>query len=333
MKRLIYLLSSLLVFVLASCAKDAQQIRNQEAVLQFANSVNGESVFPWIEQLADIHLNDIPINNQGFPPKELFPSDHLTRNAAIGFIVNAFTEIGYLADTVTLSGDSLVAYNVVAEHRGIIKPDEVILVAGHLDAFYAGADDNCTSIASILEIARSVKNFSFARTIRFVAFDLEEFGSIGSTRYVEAGYADDVKSAIVIDLIGYASTEPGSQKNIIGLKLPDVGNFLFAIGNKNSSEITQQVVQLANSSDLTNIVGIIAPNDGTYFLSSFFMRSDHGLIWYKGKPAIFFTDGANFRNPHYHLPSDLPETLNKEFLLANTRLIAATVAILAEIQP
>jgi len=56
-------------------------------------------------------------------------------------------------------------------------------------------------------------------------------------------------------------------------------------------------------------------------------------MWYKGIPAIFFTDGANYRNPNYHKISDKPETLNKDFLGNNTKLVAAAVALLAEIQP
>jgi hypothetical protein len=56
-------------------------------------------------------------------------------------------------------------------------------------------------------------------------------------------------------------------------------------------------------------------------------------MWYKSIPALFFTDGANFRNPNYHKPTDLPGTINQDFLVRNTRLIAATLAILAEVQP
>jgi hypothetical protein len=156
---------------------------------------------------------------------------------------------------------------------------------------------------------------------------------VGSTRYIQAGYANDVKAAVVMDLLGYASSEPGSQDPVFGVQVPDVGDYLFVIGNGNSDDETQQTVSLAHTAGLGKTVGIIAPESGNFFISSVFMRSDHGLLWYKGVPAVFFTDGANFRNPNYHKPSDLPETLNRDFLVANTRIIATTVAIFAEIQP
>jgi hypothetical protein len=308
-------------------------IENADDVIKVANSIEENKIFPWVEELSGIHLNDSPVDNTGFPAGELFPSDHLTRSAAVGFVANALKEMGYAADTLVLGNEPQVAYNVVAEQRGSLFPNEVVLIACHLDAFYGGADDNTTAVAAMLEIARAVKKFSFARTIRFVAFDLEEYGSIGSTRYIEAGYANDVVSAVVIDLIGYSSEKAGSQKSVFGVKVPDVGNYLLVIGNQNSAEVTQQIVNLSYTSAIAKTVGIVAPGNGNYFLSSVFTRSDHGLMWYKGIPAIFFTDGANTRNPNYHLPTDLPETINKDFLIANTKLIAATVAILAEVKP
>lgn len=322
-----------LALIPLSCTKDAPEIENSEAVVGFARSIAAEEVFPWVEQLSALHLNDTPISNEGFPPAELFPSDHLTRTAAVGFVAGALAQMGYEADTVVLGSEPHVAYNVVAEHRGVTHPDEVVLVVSHLDAFHGGADDNCSAVAAMLEIARAARQHNFDRTIRFVSFDLEEWGAVGSTRYIEAGYANDVSAAVVMDVIGYASAELGSQQGILNLRMPDVGDFLFVIGDQRSADLTQQVASLAHESDLARTLGVIAPGNGNYFLSSIFMRSDHGLLWYEGIPAIFFTDGADTRNPHYHLASDLPGTLNEEFLVRNTRIIAASVAMMAGIQP
>jgi hypothetical protein len=45
------------------------------------------------------------------------------------------------------------------------------------------------------------------------------------------------------------------------------------------------------------------------------------------------TDTADYRNPHYHEASDTPDTLDPEFLASVTRAVAATLAVLAELQP
>jgi Zn-dependent M28 family amino/carboxypeptidase len=241
--------------------------------------------------------------------------------------------MGYSPRTLVLGDGPQAAHNVVAEWPGSSRPSEVVLVGAHLDAFYAGADDNTSALAALLETARVVRLHRFSRTVRFVAFDLEEFGSVGSTRYVQAGYANDVRAALVLEMVGFASEEPGSQKPITGLTLPDVGNFLFVIGNDQSAEMAQRIVALGNARGLANLLGVVAPGDGAFFLSSAFMRSDHGLMWYKGIPALMFTDGGDFRNPNYHEPTDTPETLDPAFLAANTRAVVAAVALFAEVQP
>ncbi|NJK87154.1 MAG: M28 family peptidase [Bacteroidales bacterium] len=333
MYRITFLIFFIGLAFLSSCKKDIPEIENSGQVRVFANSIDTSHIMPWVEELTQVHLNDEPVDNEGFPPSEGFPSDHLTRTAAVGYITNELTRMGYNVDTLELGGETLVAYNVVAEHKGTVYPGEVVLMGAHLDAFYGGADDNCSAIAALLAVANATKNFSFERTIRFVAFDLEEFGSIGSTRYVEEGYANDVVSAVVLDLIGYSSDEPGSQDDVMGVRFPNTGDFICVIGNEYSASITQKVVNFSYSSGIGKTKGVIAPDDGTYFLSGAFMRSDHGLMWFKGIPSIFFSDGANFRNPHYHKPGDLPETLNRNFLNENTKIIAASVALLAGIQP
>lgn len=328
-KLLLFLLAGILI---VSCGKEeAPEIINREKVLEVAHAVAADSLMPHIAALSALHLEDVPVNNDGFAPEDLFPSDHLTRDLATGYVAERLTAMGYDADTVVL-GDDLPAYNIVAEKKGLLYPDEYILVGCHHDAFYGAADDNSSGVAAMLEIARAVEKFSFARSIRFVSFDLEEFGAIGSTRYFNAGYDQGMQAAIVMDAIGYASSEPGSQKKANGLNLPTTGDYLLAVGNQSSAEMVQQAVYLGNQANLAKTVGIIAPGDGTYFLATLFTRSDHGLLWYKGIPALLFSDGANLRNPNYHKPGDLPETINQQFLIQNARLIAAMTAILAEVQ-
>ena len=41
--------------------------------------------------------------------------------------------------------------------------------------------------------------------------------------------------------------------------------------------------------------------------------------------TLMWTDTSEFRNPHYHLPTDTPETLDYEFLAGVTRLLVHAV--------
>jgi hypothetical protein len=49
-------------------------------------------------------------------------------------------------------------------------------------------------------------------------------------------------------------------------------------------------------------------------------------FWHAGLPAIHVTNTANFRNRHYHQPTDTPQTLDYETLAR----IAAATALLVE---
>jgi hypothetical protein len=55
-------------------------------------------------------------------------------------------------------------------------------------------------------------------------------------------------------------------------------------------------------------------------------RSDHAPFWQAGIPAVKIGDTANFRNPHYHLPTDIADTLDYELLTMITRTLAGLVA-------
>jgi hypothetical protein len=55
------------------------------------------------------------------------------------------------------------------------------------------------------------------------------------------------------------------------------------------------------------------------------LRSDQAPFWEAGLPALMWTDTAEFRNPNYHRSTDLPETLDYEFMAGVTRLLIHVV--------
>ena len=92
------------------------------------------------------------------------------------------------------SGKPVDVYNTVAEIRGTEKPDEVVIVGGHLDSWDlgTGATDNGTGSMVVLEAARALQKLGVKpkRTIRFVLFTGEEQGLNGSKAYVKAHAAE-----------------------------------------------------------------------------------------------------------------------------------------------
>ncbi|MEC7584015.1 MAG: M20/M25/M40 family metallo-hydrolase [Planctomycetota bacterium] len=84
--------------------------------------------------------------------------------------------------------EPIALYNVIAEIPGTSKPDEVVIVCGHLDSWHQaqGCTDNGTGTASTMEAARILMAVGAKpeRTIRFCLWGGEEQGLLGSAAYV-----------------------------------------------------------------------------------------------------------------------------------------------------
>jgi len=89
----------------------------------------------------------------------------------------------------SFSGKPVEVYNTVAEIVGTERPEEVVIVGGHLDSWDlgTGATDNGTGSMAVLEAARALQKLGVKpkRTIRFVLFTGEEQGLNGSKAYVK----------------------------------------------------------------------------------------------------------------------------------------------------
>ncbi len=102
-------------------------------------------------------------------------------------------------------GGPIEQENVVGEIRGREKPDEIVILAAHLDSWElgTGALDNGCNAALVIEAARAIKATGLVprRTIRFILFSGEEQGTVGSYAYVKAHRAEmgKIRAVIVYD--------------------------------------------------------------------------------------------------------------------------------------
>ena len=104
------------------------------------------------------------------------------------------------------TGGPFEARNVVAEIRGREKPDEFVILGGHLDSWDLGTGclDNGCNNALAIEVARAVSASKLRprRSIRFVLFNGEEQGLFGSRAYVGAHRAelDSIVAVMIHDM-------------------------------------------------------------------------------------------------------------------------------------
>ena len=202
------------------------------------------------------------------------------------------------------------------------------LVAAHYDSvpFSPGADDNASAVAVLLEAARAA-----ARTganIGFVAFNAEEEGLMGSRDFVKSSSITP-RVVHVLEMVGYTDRRPGGQRRPVYLpiRMPDVGDFLGVIANRNSAAEVERVRAAARGISVGPRLLTLDTRFGVERLLFDLLRSDHVPFWKRGIPALMWTDTANFRNPNYHRGSDTPDTLDYAFMTRVCLLLCASIDV------
>lgn len=257
--------------------------------------------------------------------------NHLQRAEA--YLHRQLSEAGLTVTAHDFEALDRTYHNVIATvHPGSAHGELPLLILGaHFDTVVGspGADDNASALAVLLHVTRQVQNMKLARPIRFIAFNLEEENLLGSSAYASflRENRETIHGAIILECVGYASHQQGSQRTPPGLPIgiPTIGNFLGVIGNERSQALTGSVTQAMKPH--LPIIPLIVPGNGEQLPDT--RRSDHTSFWEQGFPAVMLTDTANFRNPHYHRPTDTFETLNLDFLASVADGVTAAVIALA----
>jgi Zn-dependent M28 family amino/carboxypeptidase len=246
---------------------------------------------------------------------------------AYGTPANAQAEKMVAEEFRSVFGSCLVvgkARNICAGDVGQAR----ILIGAHYDSVpdTPGADDNASAVAVMLAVARSIGPHAGAM---FVAFNGEECGLAGSLEFVDsmAGEIKRLQQVHVLEMVGYRDRRPHSQQNPIPLlQSPTTGDFLGIVANR--AGLVAQTLDLAGSIDVP-VVGLAIPEgiplDAIRQMSPHLLRSDHAGFWERGIPAAMWTDTAEFRNPHYHQPTDTPGTLDYEFMAEVGKLLANVI--------
>jgi Zn-dependent M28 family amino/carboxypeptidase len=214
---------------------------------------------------------------------------------------------------------------------------EAILVGAHYDSVprCPGADDNGSAVAAMLGCAAACRQWEPQAAVLFIAFNREEDGFQGSWDFVESYVSRaqiTLRCAHVLEMVGYASSAPGSQKVPTGLpiKIRNVGDFLGLLANGRSEEFMDQVMRHAGAyAPELPVIGL-SVEPGMEKHLPVLGRSDHVPFWEHDLPAVMWTDTADFRNANYHQPTDTPDTLDYGFLRRVTQLLAASVIAQAQ---
>jgi Zn-dependent M28 family amino/carboxypeptidase len=251
------------------------------------------------------------------------------RAKARRYIVQSLQDAGWTVQEQAF-GTDVSGVNIYAERQGSDRQAGTLLLGAHYDTVEQspGADDNATSVATILEAARLLSSQT-PRTLQLVLFDLEEAGLLGSQAYVDnLTQTADFRGAVILEMLGYACEEAGCQSYpaVLPIAPPsDRGNFLAVIGNQGHPALIQG---FTNAPPLPPVFTLAVPTLGDF--TPDLVRSDHAPFWKKGLGAVFVTDTANFRNPHYHQPTDDLNAIDREFFLGSAQVIVNAVTTLLQ---
>lgn len=240
---------------------------------------------------------------------------HLEKAAR--YIELEFLEGGHRVwrDSFQWEGQSF--HNIVAEKRGEVSPDQIYILAAHYDTVPGspGADDNASSVAVLLEVARTLGPIKTRATLRFIAFALEEYGFVGSTDYASRARkcGENVAGMISLEMVGFTGPKQNYPSYINPKYYPVTGDFIGVIGNERSERLAEEVSRsLKRFVPKLPVEVLVVPGNGNGMEEV--RLSDHRPFWDQGFQALMVTDTAFLRNPHYHLPTDTIETLDFEFM-------------------
>jgi Zn-dependent M28 family amino/carboxypeptidase len=195
-----------------------------------------------------------------------------------------------------------------------------IVVGAHYDTVPGtpGADDNASGVVALLELARYVAHHPPHRPLWCVAFDMEEYGMLGSTAYAETLHTrqQPLRLMLSLEMLGYCDRSPGTQHYphpLLRALYPNRGDFIALVGNPATVPDLLRLRQHLGRVPVP-CQWLPVPNRGRWVPST--RLSDHAPFWDRGYRAMMVTDTAFLRNPHYHQPSDRLETLDLPFLAA-----------------
>ena len=231
----------------------------------------------------------------------------------------AVETLGNQACSALTPGDGCMGRNVLAVLPGRDPQfaSEVLILGAHYDhlgdspsdglerTVWAGANDNASGTAVLLEIARSWQEEGYVprRTVLFAGWDAEELGLLGSIHYVyHPQYPlDNIVAMLQLDMVGAG------------------GDFLNGDG---SDEIVAQLRTAAEGMDLPLHQIRLG-------------RSDHVPFIEAGVPAaaLIWLDENGKLPSHYHRPADTLEVIELHKLEQVGELAALMVLNLAESEP
>ena len=200
------------------------------------------------------------------------------------------------------------SFNVVAEIRGSERPEEIVLIGGHLDSWDlgTGAIDDGSGVVMVMETLRAMKELGIRpkRTIRGVLFMNEENGLRGGRKHFDnAAKREEVQKHIAV-----IESDAGSA--------PPVG-FITTLEGTNLERVTARMKVLDRITQLR-------------FDSSKHTGADTSPFTDAGVPGFGFVPDPRHYFDFHHTPADTLDKVDPKALAQDAAACAALAYVIAE---
>ena len=156
-----------------------------------------------------LRLDDYPhtgtMNYGSLPPSKRIPAAAISTNAAekLSNLLKINPNLKFLLRRQCKQFKDVMSHNVIAEIKGSVYPDEIILVGGHLDSWDIGdgSHDDGAGIVQSMDVVNILKNIGYKpkRTIRVVLFMNEENGTRGAKKYFEVSKRNNLNHIFALE--------------------------------------------------------------------------------------------------------------------------------------
>jgi hypothetical protein len=224
-------------------------------------------------------------------------------------LLKDLTSQGPLKLHLTLTPQTLPdapSYNVIADWKGSERPEQVVIVSGHLDSWDlgTGAIDDGAGVVVSMETIKLLHDLNIhpRRTVRFVAWMSEEEGSQGAAAYM-ADHATEMA-----DHIGAIESDLGS----------DHPTGIYYAGKPALHEWLRPVAEVLDTIGAETLVA--APETG----------EDIGGLTEKGVPSFAPVQDSRTYFNYHHTAADTFDKVDPRHLDENSAVMAVLAYALAD---
>jgi Peptidase family M28 len=192
--------------------------------------------------------------------------EHPDHQIAVEFLVGRLESEGFEVSRENFDcGSSPSCSNLIVEIPGSVHPENIWIIGAHFDSTNGvdssepapGAVDNASGVVIVMQTLFALSQHTFSDTIRFILFDAEEVGLIGSGYHAEQASLRSENIILMVNL------------DVPGWRVPGV-NAAFASSDYPSWPFLNELNRIPNRYECgTKMIGVPAPVIDSANMASF----------------------------------------------------------------